>query len=251
MTVTITEAVFDGQIIHIAYTITSPTALDLTSWDYHLMYDSIIFDGEELVLYQWGGSGQSLGRICNDTYQYGGIHRILLPELVIGVKHAEVSVYFGFGGSLATLDERVAVEQRLPGNGNSWTTLTFELDILPRTLVEVVDGYLFADTDFYSQFKITDVSISPLGVFIYTYGSWQHNFTVGDNLSEQHSHTYQFDGSATWFSDGSGIRSNWRLFPFEIHPDATELIVQRYSLLFDGIGYNRIETPGRLVIPLP
>ena len=236
MTVTITEAVFDGQIIHVAYTIESPITMDLSAADYDFWLNDLTFnDNRRFDFNQWSEQTNSLGRISKDSYIYAGFYRIFLPELATDVRNIEVKIGFGLAGHLTQ------------------TSFTLELDIIPRTLIEVIDGYVFADTDFYSEFRITDISISPLGVFVYTNGSWQHNFTLRDNIGEQHISTYRFDGSATSFSDGSGTRTNWRLFPLEIHPDATDLIIELYQARTDGMGnvISRTTREEKLVIPLP
>jgi len=225
MIVTIDEAVFDGQLLHLTYTLESDEGLP-SDFSIDISVEALRLDGERSFHFNsWGGTSSHLERISDTENLYMGITSIMLPSILENFNTAEISLtvtghteteWFGF---------QTAGE----------VDFVFQLGVVSSETILVEETIDFENF----KVRIMRISMSPLGVTVYFQGDLE--FEVFDDLGNEYAHTFGFS------VDGDG----WRYFAETIDPDAREIIIMPSRFHFseyDEYGERIFE---RIVIPLP
>jgi len=226
MVVTIDEAVFDGQLLHLSYTLESDEALP-SDFNIDISVSALKLNGERPIDFNgWGGSSRHLERIPNTENLYMGITSLMLPSIFENFNTAKISL------TIPGNTETEWFAFRTAGEGN----FVFQLGVVDAETILVE-----ATIDFDSfMIRVMQIRISPLGITVYFQGD--REFKVFDDLGNEYMPTFGFG------VDDDG----WRYFAETIHPDAREIIIMPYNMLhFNEYDAYEEEFFERIIIPLP
>ena len=224
ISITIDEAVFDGQTIYFTYFIESE--LELEEWGLHFYLSAFAFYLDGVDMMKGHGFGFGFGPLQQlDEHYYVGVGFLLLPTLPSGIEDGVVSLEIGSEFSSEVWQFSFPVEKVSPKES------FFE------------DGTVSADG---FTATITDVRISPLGIVLsYTYDILKEDYygymsaEMMINSEEREVSVANFtitvhDDLGNEYTKGSGIGeiaehgrsgSGWFQFKEPVHEGASALII--------------------------